>query len=157
IPKPVTQIRTGTNVGIIGVKIAVPEFLPVASDAKTTALTAVFNKVLWDDLDYSGGLTLVSRSLYPLGKFSGPGDIKPEDWTTPAVEARFIALGNIRAGKGSMWVEARLWDLKAAQNREAIGQRFGSDDTEEGARLIAHKFADAIVDLISGGRGIAQT
>ena len=156
-PRPVAQIRTGTNVGIVGVKIAVPEFQPVASDPKTTALAVVFNKVLWDDLDYSGGLTLVSRSLYPLGKFSGPGEIKPEDWTAPAVDAQFIAFGSVRAGNGSMSVEARLWDLKAVQNREAIGQRFGSDDTDEGARLIAHRFADAIVDLISGGRGIAQT
>ena len=152
------QIRTGTSQGIIGVKIAVPEFQPVAGDAKTTALAAVFNKVLWDDLDYSGGLTLVSRSLYPLGKFSGPGDIKPDDWTTPAADAQFLAFGNIRAGSGAMSVEARLWDLKSPQNREAIGQRLGNEDSEEGARLIAHNFADAIIELIGGGiRGIGRT
>src|SRR5262245_33960166 len=156
-PKRAAQIRTGTNQGVIGVKIAVPEFQSASSDPKTTALLATFNKVLWDDLDYAGGLTLVSRSLYPLGKFSGPGDIKPGDWTVPAVDAQFIAFGSIQAGNGSMSVEARLWDLKAAQNREAIGERYRSDDTDEGARLIAHKFADAIIDLISGGRGMAQT
>src|SRR6266481_6005043 len=76
------RIDSGTNRGVIGVKIAVPEFQAGATDAKTIALTAVFNKVLWDDLDYSGGLTLVSRSLYPLGKFGAPSDIKPDDWTT---------------------------------------------------------------------------
>jgi TolB protein len=140
------------------VRIALPEFQPVASDAKTIALTAVFNKVLWDDLDYSGVLTLVSRSFYPLGKFSNPGDIKQQDWTTPQVGAEFLAFGNIRAGNGSMTVEARLWDLKTTQNREAIGQRFNSEDTEEGARLIAHRFADAIIDLLgAGARGISQT
>jgi TolB protein len=152
------QVDTGTNVGVVGVKIAVPDFQPASADPKTTALAAVFNKVLWDDLDYSGGVTLVSRSLYPLGKFSQPADIKPEDWTTPAVDAQFLAFGNIRAGNGTMSVEARLWDVKTSQNREAIGQRFNSDDSEEGARLIAHRFADAIIDLIGGGaRGIAQT
>ena len=156
-PKRAAQIRTGTNQGVIGVKIAVPEFQSASSDPKTAALLAIFNKVLWDDLDYAGGLTLVSRSLYPLGKFAGPGDIKPEAWTAPAVDAQFIAFGSIQAGNGSMSVEARLWDLKATQNREAIGQRYKSDDTDEGARFIAHKFADAIVDLISGGKGIAQT
>jgi TolB protein len=156
-PKRAAQIRTGTNQGVVGVKIAVPEFQSASSDAKTTALLATFNKVLWDDLDYAGGLTLVSRSLYPLGKFAGPGDIKTEAWTAPAVDAQFIAFGSIQAGNGSMSVEARLWDLKATQNREAIGQRYKSDDTDEGARFIAHKFADAIVDLISGGKGIAQT
>src|SRR5262249_2558213 len=156
-PKPTQQITTGTNRGQDLVKIAVPEFQPASSDAKSTALAATFNKVLWDDLDYAGGLALVSRSLYPLGKFSGPGDIKPEAWTAAAIQAEFIAFGSIQAGNGSMSVEARLWDLKATQNRETIGQRYKSDDTDEGARFIAHKFADAIVDLISGGKGIAQT
>jgi TolB protein len=156
-PRPAQQIKSGTNEGIIGVKIAIPEFQTMSSDPKSIALAAVLNKVLWDDLEYSGGLTLVSRSFYPVGKFSGPADIKPQDWTTPAVDAQFIAFGSIQAGNGTMTAEARLWDLKAAQNREAIGQRYKSDDTEEGARFIAHKFADAIVDLISGGRGIAQT
>src|SRR5262245_44326173 len=72
------QVKTGTNQGVIGVKIAVPEFPVSGSDAKTAALAAAFNKTLWDDLDYSGGVTLVSRSYYPIGKFSSPGDIKPE-------------------------------------------------------------------------------
>ena len=155
---PRQQVQIRIDRGVIGVKIAVPEFQAVATDAKTTALTQVFNKVLWDDLEYSGGLTLVSRSLYPLGKFSGPGDIKPDDWTTPAVDAQFVAFGNVRAGNGTMSVEARLWDLKSPQNREAIGQRLGNEDSDEGARLIAHKFADQIIELIGGGvRGIGET
>jgi len=156
--KPASQINTGTNTGIIGVKIAVPEFQPMGSDTKSAALAAVFNKVLFDDLDYSGGLNVISRSFYPLGKFGGPGDIKPEAWTAPAVNAEFIAFGSIQAGGGSMSVEARLWDLKTTQNRDAMpGQRFKSDDTDEGARLIAHKFADAIITFLSGSKGIAQT
>jgi len=152
------QINIGTNRGLIGVKIAVPEFQPAATDAKTMTLTALFNKVLWEDLDYSGGLTLVSRSLYPLGKFSEPGDVKPDDWTSPAVDAQFIGFGNTRVSGGRISVEARLWDLKNAANREAIGKRYASDDSEAGARLIAHQFADAIIELIGGGiRGIALT
>src|SRR5437773_6546070 len=85
---PRQQVQIRIDRGVIGVKIAVPGFQAGAADAKTTALTAVFNKVLWDDLDYSGGLTLVSRSLYPLGKFGAPSDIKPDDWTTPAIDAQ---------------------------------------------------------------------
>jgi TolB protein len=157
-PRQRGQINTGTDTGRIGVRIALPEFQAAAGDAKTAQLAAVFNKVLADDLDYSGGVTVVNKSFYPIGKFSGPSDIKPEDWTAPAVDAQYLAFGNIRGGSGTITVEARLWDLKVAQNREAIGQRYGSDDTEEGARLVAHKFADAIIELIGGGvRGIAQT
>jgi TolB protein len=154
------QIQTGTRTGIVGVKIAIPEFQQASgpADPKTAQLTDLFNKVLWDDLEYSGVVTLVSRSFYPLGQFGNPGDIKPEDWTTPAVDAQFIAFGNVRISSGRVSVEARLWDLKSPQNREAIGKRYGSEDTEQGARLIAHQFADAIVELIGGGiRGVSLT
>jgi TolB protein len=152
------RIETGTDRGVIGVKIAVPEFQPSAADAKSTALAAVFNKVLWDDLEYSGVVTLVSRSFYPLGKVTSPADVRPEHWTSPAVDAQFIAFGSISQSSSNMAVEARLWDLKTSQNREAIGQRYRSEDTDEGARYIAHKFADAIIELIGGGaKGIAQT
>jgi TolB protein len=152
------QIVTGTNQGVVGVKIALPEFQPASADAKTADHAAIFNKVLMDDLNYSGGVTVVSRSYYPLGKFASPGDIKPEDWTKPAVDAQFIAFGNLRPANGTLAVEARLWDLKNPGNREAIGQRLNSDDSDEGARLMAHKFADMIIDLIGGGaHGIAQT
>jgi len=148
----------GTNVGATVVKIAVPEFLPAAADAKTLALTDIFNKVLWDDLDFSGGVSLVGRSLYPLGKFSAPEDIKLEAWTTPAVDAQFLAFGSARVASGKISVEARLWDLKSPQNREAIAKRYGNEDSEDGARQIAHLFADDILELIGGGvKGISQT
>src|SRR5262245_25905710 len=152
------QIRTGTGRGILGVRLAVPEFQAPAPDEKTVKLTQIFNTVLWDDLDYSGVLTLISRSFYPVGKFAEPGDIKTDDWTSTTVDAQFVAFGNSRATGGRISVEARLWDLKSPQNREAIGRRYSSEDTEEGARLIAHEFADAIVELIGGGmKGVAQT
>jgi TolB protein len=153
------QIQTGTNIGAAIVKIAIPEFQPASPDVKSATRAAIFNQVLWDDLDYSGVVALVGRSLYPLGKFSDATNIKPEDWTTPAVDAQFLAFGSVRAVNGMMSVEPRLWDLKNAQNRDALPrQRYNSEDSDEGARLIAHKFADAIIDLIGGGaKGIAQT
>src|SRR5690348_16856053 len=102
------QINAGTDRGVIGVRLAVPEFQAEAGDAKAAMLTDIFNKVLWDDLDYSGGVTLVSRSFYPTGKFTDPGDINPDVWTTPGVDAPFIAFGKARATGGRISVEARL-------------------------------------------------
>jgi TolB protein len=152
------QINSGTNTGVIGIKIAVPAFQPATADAKSVARAGLFNRVLQDDLNYSGGLTVVSSSLYPLGKFNGPGDIKPEDWTAASVDAAFIAFGSIRTD-GQLFIEARLWDLKApAANREVIGSGIrNTDDAEDGVRIAAHKFADMIIDRIGGARGIAQT
>lgn len=153
----VRQIESHTNVGVIGIKIGLPDFQPTTSDSKAVARAALFNQVFRDDLDYSGGVTVVSKSLYPLGKISGPSDVKPDDWTTPSVDAQFIVFGNLRAD-GTLSIEARLWDLKApAANREVFGNRLGSDDSDEGARQTAHRLADLIIDRIGGAHGIAQT
>jgi TolB protein len=149
------QINTGTDIGKIGIKIAVPDFQP--ADPAAASRAALFNRVLQDDLSYSGGVTVVSSSLYPLGKFSGPGDIKPDDWTTPSVDAQFIAFGNMRVN-GGVSIEARLWDLKGpAANREVFGNRLNSDDNDAGVRKAAHMVADMIIDRLGGARGIAQT
>jgi TolB protein len=152
------QIQTGTRTGVVGVRLAVPEFQPQTQDAKSVELTRIFNQVLWDDLDYSGVLTLVSRNFYPLGRFATPAQINVDDWTTPAVDAQFIAFGATRIEPGRFIVEARLWDLKNPQSREVLGQRYGGPDTEELARLVAHQLADEIIQRIGGGiRGVSQT
>src|SRR5580765_2970589 len=72
------QIDTGTTVGMKAVKIAVPDFKPSTTDSKINHLADVFNKTLWDDLDFSGNLTLASKSFYPLGNFANPSDIRPD-------------------------------------------------------------------------------
>lgn len=154
------DIKTGTDVGMNVARIAVPEFQPAGTDTKTTQLTAIFNKTLWDDLDYSGVVTLVSRSFYPLGTFANPSDIKPEAWTAPSIAAEFVAFGSVRVNGGRISTDARLWDMKNPQNREVAppSARYGSEDTEDGARMIAHQFADGIVELVGGGiKGIAAT
>jgi TolB protein len=48
--------------------------------------------------------------------------------------------------------------MKNAQNREVIGELKGGEDTDDSARLIAHRFADQIISLLGGGiRGISET
>lgn len=152
------QIESGTDKGMIGVKIAVPDFQPTTPDSKASSRAALFNQVLREDLTYSGGVTVVSTSLYPPGKISGPAHIKPEDWTGPAVDAQFIAFGSIRAD-GTLFIQARLRDLKGlASGREVRGLGINGDDSDPGARLAAHKLADMISDLLGGGaKGIAET
>ncbi len=161
--RQVPQIDTGTREGMLGVRIAVPDFQPTTTDPKVASLTALFNQVLRDDLVNSGALTVISSSFYPAGKFANPGDIKPDDWTTPAVNAQFVAFGRTLMNRGQFRAEAHLWDMKNPQNREMLGRGggmgvSGSDDTEASARIAAHTLADAIIELIGGGiRGISRT
>src|SRR5690242_884905 len=74
------RVETGTNVGANEVRIALPEFQAKTNDPNLARYTALFNQVLWDDLDYSGNIALISKSFYPSGKFQSPTDIRIEDW-----------------------------------------------------------------------------
>src|SRR5580704_7724823 len=105
------QVTAGTNRGANEVRIAFPEFQATSTDPNTVKLTALFNQVLWDDLDFSGNISLVSRSFYPLGKFQAPTDIRVDDWTKASVNAQYLTFGNTTIKGGQLYLEARLWDL----------------------------------------------
>jgi len=153
------QIKAGTNVGAQEVRLALPTFESKSADPNAVRLTALFNQVLRDDLDYSGNIALISPSFYPLGKFQVPTDIKVEDWTKPSVNAQYLVFGSADLSGGTLRFEARLWDLGVVENRELLGYRFTSGAlTDDAVRLTAHTFADQIVDKLFGGRiGIART
>ena len=153
------QIVTGTRTGAMSIRVAVPEFELRVNRPGATELIDAFNETLWDDLDFSGILTLVSRSFYPLGQFGRAIDIDTAAWTTPDVDAQFLAFGNGQVNGGEFAVEAHLWDLKTRiQDREEIGLRFRATTSETSVRGSAHKFADMIIELLGGGiRGVSQT
>jgi len=48
------------------VRLAVPDFKPSTTDPQNAALLKTFNDTLWNDLDVSGVVELVSKSFYPL-------------------------------------------------------------------------------------------
>jgi TolB protein len=153
------RIETGIDVGAKEVRVAFPEFQPRSNDPTLLKYTALFNQVLWEDLDYSGSIALVNRSFYPLGKFQTPTDIRVEEWTKPAVNAQYMVFGASDLSRGQLRFESRLWDLGVVQNRELIAKVYTSSAlTDDAVRLTAHTLADEIVDKLFGGRmGIART
>src|SRR3977135_1732027 len=59
-------VRTGTSLGAEKLRLAVPDFKSSTSDAQAAALLKAFNDTLWNDLDNSGVVELVSTSFYQL-------------------------------------------------------------------------------------------
>lgn len=141
--------------GVDAVKLAIPEFKSFSPSDKANRLTQVFNEVLWSDLEFSGNIELASRSFYPAGNFAVPSDIKPDDWMKPGIEAAYVAFGTTTLMGTQFRVEAQLMDLKSQQRVIASG--YPGLDTEDSARLIAHTFADAILQQLGFGKGISKT
>jgi TolB protein len=151
-------VKTGTSLGMEKVRLAVPDFKPATNDPQNTALLKTFNDTLWNDLDVSGVLELVSKSFYPLQTPGQPPDVNFIAWNTPPPNAAMLAFGNLGVASGRLTVYGWLFDVKNIQSPQVLGKQYTDVATDAAARLIAHKFADEIIYRLGGGiAGIAES
>src|SRR6202163_4829609 len=144
-------VRTGTSLGVEKIRLAVPDFKPSTSDPQNTALLKAFNDTLWNDLDNSGVVELVSKSFYPLQVPGQPSDVTLPAWNSPPPNAAMLAFGNLGVTGGKVTVQGWLFDVKNTGTPQVLGKQYSDNATEEAARFIAHKFADEIIFRLGGG------
>jgi TolB protein len=151
-------IKTGTGLGVEKVRLAVSDFKASGSDAQSAALLKTFNDTLWNDLDNSGVVELVSKSFYPLQVPSQPSDVNFTAWNSPPPNAAMLAFGNLTATSDKLTVQGWLYDVKNTASPQVLGKQYADAPTENAARLIAHKFADEIIMRLGGGiAGICES
>jgi TolB protein len=151
-------IKSGTGLGVEKIRIAVPDFKATNPDPRNTELLKTFNDTLWNDLSNAGIFDMVSKSFYPLGQIGLPGDVKFESWNAPPPNAAMLVFGNLGASGNSLSVQGWLYDVKNVNSPQVLGQQYTDTPTTQAARVIAHKFADAIIFRLGGGiNGIAET
>jgi TolB protein len=148
--------KTGTGLGVSKARLAVPEF--AVRQATPPASEKTFHDTLWADLDYCGILDMVSPSFYPPQVPSQPSEVKFADWSGAPANAYMLAYGNLTADGANLAAAGFLSDVRNPQSPIALQKIYRGPATEEGARMLAHQFADDIVGILSGGApGIAQT
>ena len=151
-------IKTGTVLGVEKIRIAVPEFKASNQDPRNTELLKTFNDTLWNDLSNAGIFEMVSKSFYPLGQIGAPADVKFDAWSAQPPSAAMLVFGNLGAGANSVAVQGWLYDVKNTTSPQVLGKQYTDAATAQGARMIAHKFADEIIFRLGGGiNGIAET
>jgi TolB protein len=144
-------VRTGSGLGVEKVHLAVPDFKPSNSDPQNDALLKAFNDTLWNDLDNSGVVELVSKSFYPLQVPGQPPEVTFGVWNSPPPNAAMLAFGNLGVAAGKLTVQGWLYDVKNTASPEVLGKQYTDVATSDAARLIAHKFADEIIFRLGGG------
>lgn len=151
-------VKTGTSLGVEKVRLAVPDFKPGTADAQNAALLKTFNETLWNDLDVSGVVELVSKSFYPLQVPGQPPEVNFIAWNSPPPNAAMLAFGNLGVSSGRLTVQGWLYDVKNIQNPQVLGKQYTDNASDAAARMMAHKFADEIIFRLGGGiPGIAET
>jgi TolB protein len=141
-----------TQLGVQKVKLAVPEF------KSASPLEQVFHQVLTDDLSYSGIVDMVSPSFLPVVVPSVPNELNPQQWSQAPANAMMVAFGSLTANGSSLSLSGYLYDVRQTPASSVLEKIYTGDATEDGARLLAHEYADDIIARLSGGvPGIAQT
>jgi len=143
--------RTGINLGQSTVRISVPDFASRSADPRAAELTKTFNQVLWNDLNYSGILDVVSKSLYPVNTPQEPQDVDFNGWSNPPASAQMLAFGYTETRGNSFVVTARLFDVHNPSNPSVLAKRYVADMNDLSARDAAHRFANEIIQTLGGG------
>ncbi len=150
-------IRTGTGLGVEKVRLAVPEYQPPAT-GDSAALSRTFNQTLWNDLEQSGIVEMVSKSFYPLNVPGSPQQIQLEAWSNPPPNAGMVAFGNLALAGEDLAMQGWLYDVKNPASPLVLGKQYRERATEQNARRMAHRFANEIILRLGGGiAGIAES
>ena len=105
-------IKTGTGLGVEKVRLAVADFKPSTNDPQNAALLKTFNDTLWNDLDNSGVVELVSKSFYPLQVPGQPTDVNFAAWNSAPPNAAMLVFGSLGATADKLTVQGWLFDVK---------------------------------------------
>ena len=151
-------VRTGSGLGVDKVRLAVADFKPSNGDPQNDALLKTFNDTLWNDLDNSGIVELVSKSFYPLQIPGQPAEVTFGLWNSAPPNAAMLAFGNLGVAAGKLTVQGWLYDVKNTGSPLVLGKQYADVATDDAARVMAHKFADEIIFRLGGGiPGIAES
>jgi TolB protein len=151
-------VHTGTNLGNDRIRLAAADFKPVGNDPQTTTLKAVFDGTLFNDLTNAGIFDMVSKSLAPQAMPGSPQEIQLAQWSAQPANAAMVAFGAFSADNGRLAVGGWLFDARSATNPQVLAQQYNEAASQDMARTIAHRFADAIIARLGGGiDGIAET
>src|ERR1700690_4223578 len=144
--------RTGTGLGVSKARVAVADFAPKSDPAQP--LATEFSDVVRSDLDFSGILELVSKSLYPLQTPTSPMDLDAKSWADAPATTQLLGFGNLSVNGNRLEIQAWLNDVRNASLPPVIGKVYRGDATEAQVRT----FADEIISKLSGGLpGVAAT
>ena len=146
-----------TSTGAQRLRLAAANFKPAPADP-SGSLVSVFDTTLQNDLASAGIFDLVSKSMQPQGTPGSPAEINLNQWSATPTGAAMVAFGSLAVVNGQTTVRGYLDDTHNPQFPQVFAKDYTDAADANGARQIAHRFADEIIFRLGGGiQGIAET
>ena len=137
-------------------KLAVPEFIPLSTDADVVAAAKTIGEVLWDDIAFEKEFYLLQRDiLRTVPRPANADQVVLSKWKELGADG--VVVGTVAKTSEGIVVEARL--LKVADGTMLLGKKYSGTlkSTSDGGRVFAHSFADEIHKTQRNLRGVAMT
>lgn len=133
-------------------KYAVPDFIPLSTDAETAAAAKTIGQVLWDDLNFEREFYLIPRDTYRTIPAAPSIDQVPLDqWKQLGADG--LVIGTVRRTATGVTVQVHLVDV--ATGRTAMAKEYSG--SLRNPRLYAHTASDEIHQQQRALRGVART
>src|ERR1700721_2558374 len=127
--------KTGTGLGVSKVRVAAPDF--AVRGATSPALEKTFHDVLWNDLEYSGILELVSASFYPSKIPSQQSELNAPDWANAPANTNMLAYGNLSLEGSNLLAAGFLSDVHNPTAPIALQKIYRGASSDADARRLA--------------------
>jgi TolB protein len=156
-PPPVPQQPTeiGTTIsgeGSAPPRLAVPDFIPLSSDAETAAIAKTIGQVLWDDLNFEREFLFIPRDTYAsIPRATSLEDVPFDRWRE--LNADGLVVGTVQKAGTTIKVEMRLYNVRSRQS--ALARQY--DGTAANPRLFAHTISDEIHKTQRALNGVARS
>ena len=134
--------------------LAIQEFKVVGGDPSTAYLDGEVRDVLAADLNFSGLFELIDRDAYiedinETGLTAAATDFR--EWRI--IGTQLLIKGGMSFEEKRVTIDLRLFDV--VREKVLVGKRYIG--TAENVRDVAHRFADKVIERLTGERGIFST
>jgi len=133
-------------------RLAVPDFIPLSTDAETVAISRIIGQVLWDDLNYEREFTFIPRDVYStIPKATSFADVPFDRWRE--LNADGVVVGTVQKTGNLLRIEVRLFNVRTHQS--AFGKVYSGSPANP--RVFAHMAADEIYQTQRALKGVAES
>jgi TolB protein len=133
-------------------RLAVPDFIPLSSEAETVAAAKTMGQVLWDDLAFEREFYLIPRDTYrTIPQAASMEQVPLDRWKELGADG--LVVGTVRRTPAGLVVQMRLLQVMTGQS--AMGREYSGK--VESVRFFAHTMSDEIHLTQRALRGVART
>jgi TolB protein len=149
-PGHVTTTVTGVGGG--APKLAVPDFIPLSTDAETRQVAQMLGEVLFNDMAFEREFDMIPRKEYANVPAATSIEAVPyESWRELGADG--VVIGAVRKDGAKITVQVRLYQISA--QRAAFSKEYSGGATNP--RVFAHTIADELHKTQRDLNGVART